>query len=108
MIIPNIQRVLIKPISVNEIKSSGIVLSGQMKAGENLLYGEIIHAGTTRFEKGQKVFYSEYSSAAIMDYEALISGTKNLSELQKEGMVIVAEDDIMASYDPTEIPETSN
>ena len=106
MLVPNIQRVIIKPILIDEIKSSGLVLAGQLKAGENLYYGEIIHPGTTKFKKGQGVFYSEYSAASLIDYRAVIEGTKKFSEVSKEGLVVVAEDDILA-YDDSEISKTT-
>lgn len=99
MIVPNIERVIIRPVVVDELKGSGIVLAGQLKAGENLFYGEILHPGDTKFKKGQGVFYSEYSAANLLDLRACASGERKLSELQKEGAVVVAEDDIMAFYD---------
>lgn len=108
MIVPNTQRVLIKPVTVEDVKiGGGIVIPGQQKAGENLLYGEIIHPGDTRFKKGQFVYYSEYSAATIIDFPSLVSGAKTFAEITKEeGFVIVAEDDIMA-YDAVEVPDAT-
>lgn len=106
MIVPNTQRVIIKPIIIDEIKSSGLVIAGQLKAGENLFYGEIIHPGDTKFKEGQAVFYSEYSAASLIDYRSVVDGSKTFSQVSKEGLVVVAEDDILA-YDVSEIPETS-
>ena len=101
MIVPNVNRVIVKPIPIKELKSSGLVIAGQLKAGENLFYGEILHAGTTKFKKGQEVFYSEYSAANLLDARGLLSGDANISDLKedKHQMVVVAEDDIMAYYD---------
>lgn len=99
MITPNIQRVIIKPIPIDQLKSSGLVIAGQLTAGENLLYGQIIHPGGTRFKKGQGVFYSEYSAANLLDAKAIIEGDRPFKEVRDEGHVVVAEDDIMAFYD---------
>lgn len=105
--IPNTHRVIIKPIVIDELKSSGLVLAGQLKAGENLFYGEIVHPGTTQFTKGQGVFYSEYSAAALVDVKPLLEGTKTFSQMRGESFVVVAEDDIMAFYDATEVSGTT-
>lgn len=96
MIVPNTHRVIIKPIKIKST-ASGLVLGGDqgMKAGENLLFGEIIHPGDTKFVKGQKVFYSGYSASAITDVQKMNEGISALAE----GLVIVAQDDIMAYYD---------
>ena len=99
--IPNTHRVIIKPIEISELKSSGLIIAGQLKAGENLFYGLIEHPGDTKFAKGQGVFYSEYSAAALIDAKAILSGEKDYSDLSRESFVVVAEDDIMAYYDDT-------
>lgn len=99
MVVPNTNRVIIKPIEIEELGSSGLVVAGQLKAGENLFYGEIVHPGDTKFEKGQGVFYSEYSSANLFDVRPLIDGSKSFKEVREDGWVVVAEDDIMAFYD---------
>lgn len=98
MIKPNIQRVLIRPIKLEGITTSeGIVLPGQQKAGENLLYGYIVDAGDSgRFEKNQEVFYSEYSAAAFVDAREMLQGK---STLRENPFLIVAEDDVMAYYE---------
>ena len=101
MLIPNIYRVIIKPLPIEELKASGDIIAGQLKAGENLFYGEIVHPGDTKFKEGQGVFYSEYSAATLLDVRQLQSGEKSFSELTKEGHVVVAQDDIMAYYDDT-------
>jgi len=107
MVIPNTDRVIIKPIHIEELTSSGIIIAGQLKAGENLFYGEIVHQGDTKFEKGQGVFYSEYSAANVFDVRDIISGKKTFSEIQKDGWVVVAQDDIMAYYDHSTISKTA-
>ncbi len=99
MVKPNIERVIIKPIPIENLSSSGVIVSGQLKAGENLLYGEIYDPGDTRFHKGQGVFYSEYSSSNVFDVKQMINGNKTFTEIQKEGWVVVAQDDILAYYD---------
>lgn len=99
MLVPNTYRVIIKPIPIDELKSSGVVIAGQLKAGENLFYGKIVHPGDTKFEKDQGVFYSEYSAANLFDVKPLMDGDKSFSDIQREGHVVVAQDDIMAYYD---------
>lgn len=97
MLRPNTFRVLIKPIQIEGVTTQGgIVLPGKLKVGENLLFGEIVDPGDTRFKIGQKVFYSEYSAAAIYDaLTALQTGKFN----REESLVVVAQDDVMAYYD---------
>lgn len=93
MIRPNKGRVLIKRLEISDkIKTSGVLISGQLKAGENLFIGEIVHAGDTSFKKGQTVYYSEYSAAALYAFDK----KKSLSEVMKEPFYVVADDDIMA------------
>lgn len=100
-IIPNSDRVLLKNISPQEASMStegGLIIPGQLKAGENLFIGEIIEPGQTKFKKGQRVYYSEYSAAALWDLGKVIRGEMAAGEaMRKENtMVVVAEDDIMA------------
>lgn len=98
MIVPNIQRVLIKRINREEDKNSGLIVPGQLKAGENLFYGEVIHPGTTKFKKGQHVYYSEYSAASLIDVGSVFAKKFTMGEAmaQKNIYYVVAEDDIMA------------
>jgi co-chaperonin GroES (HSP10) len=103
MIIPNTHRVIIKPIPIEQLKSSGLVLAGQLKAGENLFYGKVVHPGDTKFKEGQEVFYSEYSAANLFDVKPLIEGTKSFADMKDEGYVVVASDDVMAYYDTSEV-----
>lgn len=105
--VPNTHRVIIKPLPIKELKSSGIILPGQMKVGENLFFGTIEHPGDTKFKKGQEVFYSEYSAAALVDVRSYLSGDKSFAEISDEGFVVVAEDDIMAYYDDSKISGTT-
>lgn len=105
--VPNTNRVIIKPQPIKELKSSGIILPGQMKVGENLFFGRIEHPGDTKFKKGQEVFYSEYSAAALVDVRSYLSGEKTFAEVSEEGFVVVAEDDIMAYYDDPKVSRTA-
>lgn len=102
MIVPNTQRVLIKPLLMNELKS-GIVISGQIEAGENLLFGEIVDGGDTKFVKGTHVYFSKYSAVNVIDFQSVLDGRVSLSEAQKDSLVIVAQDDVMA-HDDSKIP----
>lgn len=86
--------------------TSGIVLSGQIEAGENLLFGEVVHAGDTRFEKGQHVYFSKYSAVNVIDYQSVLDGKISLSDAQKESQIICAQDDVMA-YDDRTVSKTS-
>lgn len=97
VIVPNIERVIIKRIETEELNSNFLV-PGQAKAGENLFVGRIIHPGETSFQKEQIVYYSEYSAARLYDIGAVIRGEKKIGEVssEKESFYIVAEDDIMA------------
>lgn len=106
MIVPNTQRVLIKPISIEQLKDSGIIIPGQLKAGENLLFGKVVHGGDTKFHQDQEVYYSEYSAARVFDYKSLSDGTRSLGDVKKEELVVVAADDVMA-YDTVEVPKTT-
>lgn len=107
MICPNTNRTLIKRVS-NESVSNSIIVPGQLKAGENLFVGEIVHGGDTKFIKGQIVYYSEYSAAAITDMAAVMRKEKTLGQAtsEKEVLYVVAEDDIMA-YEETDDADKS-
>lgn len=98
MIVPNTERVLIKRVNREEDKQSGLLIPGQLKAGENLFYGEIIHPGQTKFKKGQHVYYSEYSAASLIDVGSVLAGKLTLGQSMNEKHIyyVVAEDDIMA------------
>ena len=111
MIIPNAGRVLIKRIGTENFNTP-IIAPGQLKAGENLYYGEIVHAGDTTFTKGQHVYYSEFSAAAIQQLGDVETGKKTLGEAMSSGNVlfVVANDDIMAmevNDDTKEIRDTT-
>lgn len=107
MIVPNTKRVLLKRLTGKEVEGN-ILLPGQMKAGENLFVGEIIHPGESQFTKGQVVYYSEYSAAQIMDMGAVMRKELTLGDVSgdKNAMFIVAEDDIMAYDEPTKPTKT--
>lgn len=102
MLVPNTYRVIIKPIRLEGLESGIVLPSETMKkmAGENLFYGEIIHPGDTIFEKGQHVFFSEYSTAAVKDFGNLSEGESMPADAEE--YLIVAQDDIMAYYDDSE------
>src|SRR5690242_6924823 len=104
VIVPNDDRVLIKYLDYGEIKKSQIVLSGQLRAGDNLLIGRVVHPGKSKFKVDQLIFYSEYSAAALMQFNKVVRGEWTPGEaLKKEnGFVVVAEDDIMAYEEETE------
>lgn len=95
MITPNIERVILKRID-NDETSSGIILPGQLKAGENLYAGRIVHPGSTSFTHDQVVYYSEYSASAIIPVGDYLAGTKSMGESMQEQLYVVAADDIMA------------
>lgn len=99
-IVPNIERVLIKLLTTKDmVKQSAILLPGQLKAGENLLYGEIIDAGPSKtFKPGDHVYYSEYSASALFPVGKMIRGEITIGEMNEEKNLLycVAEDDIMA------------
>ena len=95
---PNIERVIIKPIQIGSVgQETKLLIPGQLKAGENLLCGEVIHAGGTRFKAGDVVYYSEYSAAVVVRVGRLHHGENiSMTDLLKEALVVVAEDDIMS------------
>lgn len=97
-IVPNTERILVKNISPKELldNSSGLIMAGQLKAGDNLFLGEVVHAGDTKFKVGQIVYYSEYSAAQLFDVGKFVRNEASWSEVAREGLVVVAEDDIMA------------
>lgn len=79
-------------------------MAGQLTAGEHLFYGEIVasYSPDTKFKEGDTVYYSEYSASSLFDYASVVDGSKSFTEAKKEGLVIVAEDDVMA-YDYREV-----
>lgn len=96
---PNDDRVIIKLLSRKDVYDSPILVEGQLKAGENLLFGEVVDGGSTRFHPGDLVYYSEYSAARMYQLGKLKRGEfKTMTELQDEKNVlyVVAADDIMA------------
>ena len=98
MIVPGKGRVLIQPILISNLKS-GFILSEDVNAGDNLLYGEVIHPGTTEFKKGQKVMYSQYSATALVDARAVVEDELSIADAKKAALVVLAQDDVMAYYD---------
>ena len=104
-IIPNTYRILVRRIEVPQV--SHILTPGQLKAGENLLAGIVIHPGDSKFKKGQLVYYSEYSASAVFDIGAVLRGEKEYGEVLQDKLYIVAKEDVMAFeegiYDPAKI-----
>ncbi len=94
-IIPNTERVLIKLLQ-SARSLTPILMPGQLKAGENLHCGEIFHPGDTKFKKGQIVYYSEYSAAAVMNIGSVLRKEQSLGGAMKDRIYVVAADDIMA------------
>ncbi len=80
-------------------KQSNILIPGQLKAGENLLYGEVMEAAEgSKFKPGMRVFYSEYSVSAVHPVGKIMAGDLTMGDGLKEEnkMYVVSEDDIMA------------
>lgn len=97
MLVPNAERVIVKRFSNEDIQSAILLQPGQLKAGENLFVGEIVHGGNTKFNVGQIVYYSEYSASAIVDLSEVLKKKESLAEAAKnKTLFVVAEDDIMA------------
>lgn len=101
MVIPNEGRIIVELIKTGE-KDGEIYLPTRenMKAGENLLIGRVVHPGeptvyttgdpgdkksyTTKFEVGQLVMFQEYSmSGFYKDVKALAEGQVKLTETMK-------------------------
>lgn len=101
---PNVDRCLVKLLSAKHLFSeeTNILVPGQLKAGENLLYGEVIDGGSTKFKSGTKVYYSEYSAAALFRLGEVAAGVLSIGEAMNEEnkLYVIAEDDIMA-YEET-------
>jgi co-chaperonin GroES (HSP10) len=96
MLVPNKDRLIVKRLKHDE-NQNGIILPGQLKAGDNLFAGQVMHAGETRFVLGQVVYYSEYSAASIMPVAGVLSGEVSLGQLMtSEPLFVVCEDDVMA------------
>lgn len=101
MLTPNVDRVLVKKVKSELMQDENILLPGQLKVGENLFAGEVVHAGDSNLKVGQLVFYSEFSAARIIDMGRVFRGECTIDEVIKEDNLIyvVAKDDIMAQDD---------
>lgn len=111
VIVPNKERVLVRLQSGNTlVPKNELLMPGQLKAGENLLFGEVVavpkpwvsDSGEKResaFKVGQFVYYSEYSAAALYPLGKVKTGELSLGEALKEDnkVYVVSEDDIMAA-----------
>lgn len=106
-IVPNIERVIIRLIKTTDAMSP-VAVPGQLKAGEGLHTGEVIHPGfpwvdgegkthKPKFEKGQVVYYSEYSAAKLSNVGSMLRGEQTLGGVLRESDIhVVAADDVMA------------
>jgi len=104
MLKPNIGRVIVKPIKEQPLSSSGLIIGGQLKAGENLFVG-IVQAipdkqgasESIELKVGQIVYYSEYSASVIVDMGQVFAGKMDFMKAQREENmnVVVSIDDIM-------------
>lgn len=116
MLTPNTGRIIVELLRTGD-KQGEIYLPQRenVKAGENLLIGKVIHPGETeprqfanqekpvpKFKEGQIVMFQEYSMSGVYkDIKALVDGTVSISEtMRPENQYhVVAEADIMASYE---------
>jgi co-chaperonin GroES (HSP10) len=100
MLTPNTGRLIVKPIKEQPLTSSGLIIGGQLKAGENLFVGIIVEAGefSAKFRKGQIVYYSEYSASGVVDMGPVFAGALDMGKATRDEnmMIVVSEDDVMA------------
>lgn len=94
-IVPNVERVILRLVQTTRAMSP-ILMPGQLKAGEALYTGEIVHPGNTKFKKGQIVYYSEYSAARLSNVGSVLREEQTLGSVFKTDYFVVAADDIMA------------
>lgn len=106
MVIPNIGRVIVRRLRQEADDQAPILIPGQLKAGENLYYGEVVNGGDTRFKAGDHVYYSEYSASTLIDVGAVRRKKLTLGTAMTEENVfyVIADDDIMAYDGPDEVP----
>ena len=99
-LVPSADRVIVRYVNLGNALNAqqNILIPGQLKAGENLLMGEVVHPGTTKFKVGQLVYYSEYSASAVINMGSLKRGEESYTEAVRDEnkFIVVAEDDIMA------------
>jgi co-chaperonin GroES (HSP10) len=67
MIIPKNENVLVKPLDREVKTGSGLIIGSTSTMEEGLKLGEIVHPGNSDFKKGDKIFYSAYSSVWVSD-----------------------------------------
>lgn len=101
MIVPNIDRLLVKKVKSDLLQDENILLPGQLKVGENLFAGEVVHPGDSGLRTGQLVFYSEFSAARIIDMGRVFRGECTIDEVIREDnlLYVLAKDDVMATDD---------
>lgn len=112
MIVPNEDRVLVKKVDTELMQDDHILLPGQLKSGENLFVGEVVHKGDSKLHIGQLVWFSEFSNARIIDMGKVLRGEWTVDEaIKSENLLyILAKDDIMAyddDYDFVKIREAA-
>ena len=96
-----------------DFQDEHILLPGQLKSGENLFCGEVVHVGNSETLKvGMLVWFSEFSNARIIDMGKVYRGELTVDEaLKTENLLyILASDDVMAyddNYDFIKIREAA-
>lgn len=103
MLLPNSGRVVVELLRAGD-KEGEIYLPtvDNLKVGENLLIGRIIHAGDSAFKIGQLVLFQDYSlSGVYKDVAALARGevTMSVAMKQENQHHIIAASDIMGSVE---------
>jgi len=101
MILPNSGRVVVELLRTGE-KQGQIYLPQRenLKAGENLFIGRIVHAGDSDFTVGDLVLFQEYSMSAVFkDVKRLAEGNATASEMiEPENLhYIISSADIMGT-----------
>lgn len=99
MLTPNKGRIIVELLRTGDKEGELYMPSREnMKAGENLLIGKVIHKGDSDFKLGQYVMFQEYSMSGVYkDIKALVEGKASISEtLKPENQYhIVASEDVM-------------
>lgn len=100
MLTPNKGRIIVELLRTGE-KEGEIYLPTRenVKAGENLLIGKVVHPGESELKKGTLVMFQEYSlSGVYKDVKELAEGKVGMTEASKteNQLHVIAELDIMA------------
>lgn len=107
MLQPNTGRIIVELIRTGD-KQGDIYLPTRenVKAGENLIIGKVIHKGDSGFKEGQLVMFQEYSMSGVYkDIQGLVDGKVQASETMKpeNQYHVIATADIMAVYDDSDV-----